>query len=143
MEKTVKVLFVTQKEAPKVIDLKDDLKSLQTIVGGQIEIVHPFADSNIGILCNEEGKFNGSYPNRILWYKDMHPDLYNPDNSEIFDVIYGDFCIFQEDDECEFVDIETDKIEKYTKLFESRDYVKEHYVYSVEALLLLSEDKDA
>lgn len=143
MEKKVKVLFVTQKEAPKVIELQDDLKSLQKIVGGCIEIIHPFKDENVAILCNEEGKFNGSYPNRILWYKDMHPDLYNPDNADIFDVIYGDFCIFQEDEEYEMVDIDQDKIEKYMKLFESRDYVKEHYIYSVEALLLLSEDKDA
>lgn len=67
---------------PKEIALDKDLKALQSAVEGYIEVVYPFEDP-VAIICNEEGKFNGSLPNRALYDED----------GEIYDIIFGTFLV--------------------------------------------------
>lgn len=42
---------------PRVEDIKNDLETLQGLVGGYIEAVN--AGQGICLVCNEEGKING------------------------------------------------------------------------------------
>ena len=48
-------------EQGEIREVKNDLKPLQEIVGGYIE-VYPI-NNNILIICNEEGKLNSLLPN--------------------------------------------------------------------------------
>lgn len=63
----------------------NDLSWLQKKVGGFIECVHPFPDRKIMLICNEEGKMIGLYPNLFI----------------AGDVIAGDviFCSYDEEGE--------------------------------------------
>ncbi len=69
-EKMIKVLKVEPGKLPKVVQLKNELVSLQEAVSegadyrGLIEIVS--LDDKTAILCNEEGKLIGLEPNRRL-----------------------------------------------------------------------------
>ena len=119
MENKMKVVVLEPWQKPKIIELKKDLEAMQKAVDGYIEAIYPFKDSEVALVCNEEGKFNGSEPNRILWYKDLHPNLYNPDNSEIFDIIYGSFfiCAAPENSES-FESLSEQQIATYSKMFE-------------------------
>lgn len=66
----------------RIAEIKSDLKSLQSLVDGYIQVVYPFED-RIGIVCNDEGKLNGLEPNRGL--KD--------ENGELYDILVGTFVI--------------------------------------------------
>ena len=69
-EKVIKVLKVAPKEKPMVVELANNLDSLQKAVSigmegqGLIEIIE--LDVSICILCNEEGKLLNLEPNRRL-----------------------------------------------------------------------------
>ena len=46
---------------PQIIEIDNTLDALQGAVGGYIE--HVKLTDTVGIICNEDGKFNGSDPN--------------------------------------------------------------------------------
>lgn len=123
MKNKMKVVFCEPLHPPKVIELEKELEAMQKAVDGYIQAIYPFKDSDVALVCNDEGKLNGSEPNRILWYKDLHPNLYNPNNSEIFDVIYGSFfiCAAPEDSES-FESLSEQEIATYSKMFEKIDF---------------------
>lgn len=59
----IKVL-VKQPNKPAVLkEIEGDLKSMQAVVGGYIEIVTISHDLRILLICNEEGKLEGLKPN--------------------------------------------------------------------------------
>ena len=51
---------------PRVEDIKNDLATLQELVGGYIEVVT--IEDNILVICNEEGKLQGLPPNFSMGY---------------------------------------------------------------------------
>ena len=118
----MKVIMVEPGRNAQIVEIGNGLEDMQKAVGGYIEAICPF-DDDVALVCNEEGKFNGSGKNRVLWYKDLHPELYNPDNAEIFDVIYGSFfvCGAPVDSE-KFQSLSDEQIETYFKLFETPDF---------------------
>ncbi len=118
----MKVIMVEPGRNAQIVELGNSLEDMQKAVGGYIETISPF-DDDVALVCNEEGKFNGSVKNRVLWYKDLHPELYNPDNAEIFDVIYGSFFICGAPvDSDKFQDLSDEQIATYFKLFETPDF---------------------
>lgn len=123
MKNKMKVLFCDPLHKPKVIELEKELDAMQKAVGGYIQAIYPFKDGDVALVCNDEGKFNGTKPNRKLWYKDLNPNLHNPNNSEIFDVIYGNFfiCAAPEDSES-FEGLSEQQIATYFKMFEKIDF---------------------
>lgn len=100
----MKVLVIEPKKKPAVREIEDTLKSLQSIVGGYIEVVYPFEDE-VGLIVNEEGKMNGLPLNRALYNK-----------GEIYDILCGTFIVagLTEDD---FGSLSDDLIEKYKDKF--------------------------
>lgn len=118
----MKVIMVEPGRNAQIVEIGNDLKDMQKAVGGYIETISPF-DDDVALVCNEEGKFNGSVKNRVLWYKDLHPELYNPDNAEIFDIIYGSFFICGAPiDSDKFESLSDKQIATYFKLFETPDF---------------------
>ena len=78
----ISVLLVEPGKYPKPIEIEDTLEAMQEVVGGDIEEYMPF-DDEVAIICNEEGKMNGSELNRAVYSKDK----------QILDVIAGKFFI--------------------------------------------------
>lgn len=118
----MKVIMVEPGRNAQIVEIGNNLKDMQKAVGGYIETISPF-DDDVALVCNEEGKFNGSVKNRVLWYKDLHPELYNPDNAEIFDIIYGSFFVCGAPiDSDKFESLSDKQIATYFKLFETPDF---------------------
>ncbi len=87
----ITVLLVEPLKEPRIVEVDADLDSYQKLVGGYIECTYPWYDDELygsaALVCNEEGKLNGSLPNRLI---------------EDYDIIFGSFFIvgIDEDDFC-------------------------------------------
>ena len=104
----MKVLKVEPMKKPEVVEMKQDLESLQKAVDGYIECVYPF-DDEVAIVCNEEGKLNGLTLNRAIM---------DEDGEEILDIIAGTFLIVgARDDDDKFSSLNDKQIETYSKMF--------------------------
>ena len=55
----IKVLVKEPNKSAVLREIEDDLKSMQAIVGGYIEIVTISHDPGILMICNETGKLDG------------------------------------------------------------------------------------
>ncbi len=99
-EQSIKVLRVQPHCIPDVIELGNDLRSLQAAVGGHIEIVG--LESGVGILLNEEGKLLQMEPNRRFGR----------------DILVGVFYVVGSDsDSGELISLSDELIQKYKLLF--------------------------
>ena len=104
-EKIIKVLKVAPKEKPEVVELSNDLDSLQKAVSigmdsqGLIEIIE--LDTQTCILCNEEGKILNLEPNRRLGQ----------------DVLCGVFYVTGQNKHGDLASLSSANIEKYSKRF--------------------------
>lgn len=84
MEEIIKALKIMPYKAPELVEIHQDLVSLQAEVEGYIEAYYPFPE-NVCVICNEEGKMNGMLPNRAI---------YDPDDEDrILDIVFGPMLI--------------------------------------------------
>ena len=111
MKKQIKALKVEPYKHPYVVELNNDLDSLQKAVSigapeqGLIEFV--YLEDNVSILCNEEGKLVGLLPNRRLGK----------------DIICGVFYVVAEDDEGDLISLTKAQQEHYCKMFWTPDVI--------------------
>lgn len=103
----MKVIRVAPGKKAEIVEISGDLESLQSEVGGYIEAVYPF-EEEVALVCNEDGKFNGSELNRAL---------NDEETGETYDVVFGTFLVvgLTEDN---FGDIPEQYIDKFFKMFE-------------------------
>lgn len=98
----MKVLIVEPYKEPSVVELENSLESLHNDVGGMIEAV--YLESDILLLCNEEGKILGLDGNRKL------------DNG---DIIAGTFLVCGTNNEGEMISLNNEQFEKYSERFKN------------------------
>lgn len=98
----LEVLIVEPDSLPYEKTIINDLKSLQNEVDGLIEMVD--IDSNVSIICNEEGKILNLNLNRIVGN----------------DVIAGNFFIAGFNDSGDIMSLSKDQIEKYKKVYDQK-----------------------
>ena len=79
----MRILVVEPLKAPYEKRIRGDLKSMQAEVGGLIEAIYPFADAELALICNDEGKLMGLPYNRAL----------RDEDGRIYDVIAGTFFL--------------------------------------------------
>ena len=101
----MKVLIVEPGKSPYEAEIEGGLEAMQAIVGGNIEVTYPFEDP-VGLICNEEGKFEGLPLNRALFLEDGRP----------YDIIAGTFFVAGLDEE-DFADLPQDLMDKYMERF--------------------------
>ena len=110
-EEKIKALMIEPRKRPCVVELGNDLDSLQKAVSlgadyqGLIEFV--YLEDNVSILCNEEGKLIGLEPNRRLGK----------------DILVGVFYVVAEDEEGNLVSLTTAQQSKYEKQFWNPDVI--------------------
>ncbi len=109
MEKEkIKCLLVEPYELPKEIEIDNTLEAKQDIVGGYIECAYLPNDSDVVIICNEEGKINGMKLNRYIGH----------------DIIAGPFLIVGDDYENgDFKSLTDEHILKYKMRFDKNSIV--------------------
>ncbi len=101
----MRVLIIEPMKEPHVADIENDLKSMQDVVGGLIEVIN--LEDDIVMVDNEEGKLIGLEGNRRVGR----------------DIIAGTFFLCGSNDEGEFVSLTEEQINKYTDRFKE----PEHY----------------
>lgn len=114
----IQVLLVEPGKYPHVIEINDDLKAMQDLVGGYIEEYCPFND-DVAIVCNDEGKIHGLPLNRAV---------YDPDTNQLIDIIAGNFFIVGTPEESDsFKSLTLEQQMKYSKLFKYPERFAESY----------------
>ncbi len=104
-EKVISVLKVAPGEHPRMVELSNDLDSLQKAVSigtdyqGLIELIS--IDDETLLLCNEEGKLNGLEPNRRFRG----------------DVICGVFYVVSQDSEGDLASLSPAMQDRYSRMF--------------------------
>ncbi len=106
-ENTMEVLLVKPGQLAEMTVIKAGLSSMQEIVGGDIQAAY-FFDEPVALVCNEEGKMNGSELNRAV--KD--------DNGNIIDIIAGTFFVCGLGDE-DFTSLQPEYRDKFEKMFKN------------------------
>ena len=102
----MKVIEVRPGEHPEVKEISGSLESMQEAVQGYIECVYPW-ETEVCIVCNEEGKINGMEPNRAL---------FDENDGRLVDIIAGPFLIVGIEGP-EFRSLTQDEIEAFGQLF--------------------------
>lgn len=116
MKKNPMIILVVEPGKKPVLDVIDDsLESMQKVVGGYIETIYPFEDEVV-LVCNEEGKINGSPLNRAIY----NTDVFSCFNGEILDIIAGTFFLcYAPANSDSFLSLPEKLIYKYADLFDA------------------------
>ena len=64
----IKGLLVEPYKLPKEVEIENTLEKLQSLVDGYIECVYLPKDSDVILICNDEGKINNMPLNRDIGY---------------------------------------------------------------------------
>ena len=115
----MKILIVEPGQTPRHADISHTLQDMQQVVGGYIEVIHPF-DDPVALVCDEEGKLKGYEPNRAIAGKD---------------IIVGTFFLAGVAEE-NLTDLPDDLTEKYEVQFKSPQV----FIRSPRGILALSDD---
>lgn len=107
----MKALKIEPGKAPERIDVANELASLQSLVGGYIEVIYPDERRPVGLICNEEGKCCGLELNRALYQ-----------NGKPYDIIAGTFLVVGLSAE-DFTDLREEDAAYFEKLFRSPEKV--------------------
>ena len=99
------ILLVMPGKAPEELEIDGTLESMQSIVGGLIQAIYPWADP-VALVCNDEGKLLGLEPNRLLMNEE----------GEIYDMICGPFFICGIGRE-DFISLSPELMERYMQIF--------------------------
>lgn len=109
MQRKIKALIVEPDKLPYEKIISNTLRDKQQIVDGYIEYVRLLDDDSVVLICNEEGKINGSKYNRDIGY----------------DIIAGTFIIVRENpDDGEDRSLTDEQIEKYKERFNEKSIEK-------------------
>ena len=109
MSRKIKGLCVDENKLPEVVEIPNNLKSLQELVGGYIEYCYMPNHEDVVLICNEEGKINGMGPNRDIGH----------------DIIFGPFFIVGDNPDIgENLSLTEEQISKWSKAFDSSSIEK-------------------
>lgn len=112
-QKLIKALMIEPNKHPSVVELNNDLDSLQRAVSigapdqGLIEFV--YLEDNVSILCNEEGKLIRLNPNRKFGN----------------DILCGVVYVVAENDKGELISLTQAQQDRYSQMFWEPDVIDE------------------
>ena len=105
------VVYCRPGRLAEIREIGTDLADMQAAVQGDIEAYYCFGDEPFCIVCNEEGKYNGSQPNRAVYGEDK----------KMMDIVFGPFfiCGLGEED---FISLTKDQQKRFRKQFERPEH---------------------
>lgn len=113
-KETVRCVLVKPHVDAVEIEIPNDYKFWQKLVGGLVQVVYPFREE-VAIICNDEGKLLNLENNRFL---------VDPNTLEPYDVIAGDFLVFNAPyDEENFIDMTDEQVSRYTEMYKANTTV--------------------
>lgn len=106
-QESIHILVVEPEKQPYAKEIPSSLESLQHEVGGCIQATYPFAEP-VALICDEEGKLNGSPLNRALRDNEGH----------IYDIMAGTFLVVGLGDD-DFTSLSPELMQKFTERFKN------------------------
>lgn len=79
----VKGVIVEPGKQAKIAEVDPSLDGLQNLVDGYIEVIYPFEDPSMCLVCNEEAKLRGMELNRAL----------RDSRHAVYDIVAGPFVV--------------------------------------------------
>ena len=111
---SMKVLMVEPDQVPYVTVIGSNLSSMQTAVGGLIQVLYPFEDEEVALVCNEEAKLESLPLNRALFDTETH---------RLYDIVSGTFFICSApSDSDSFGSLSDEQIGLYEKQFHCPEF---------------------
>lgn len=119
MKEMIRVLLIEPRRHPRLVEAEHTLENLQTMAGGHIAATYPW-DDLVAVVFDDDGKFKGSEPNRML---------------EDYDLLAGRFfiCGLSSDD---FASISDELALKYAEKF----WMPEAFLRTPEGLIVVRND---
>ena len=106
----MRAIIVEPYKEPYEKEINGKLKALQGLVGGLIQVIYPFEDERIALICNDEGKLLGLPLNRAL----------RNECGEIYDIVSGTFLLCSAPPTSpHFEGLTDEQIKKYIKKFKN------------------------
>ena len=99
----MKVIYKKANGKPEILDINNDYKELQKLVGGYFD--HLYLSKNVGVYLHDEGKLLNLDKNVVLYDEDLN----------ILDILVGDIVIVQHSREND-ISLSDKNIEKYVKM---------------------------
>ncbi len=88
MGNKITVVLVEPGKEARVVKVSRSLTKYQKVVGGLIQVIYPFGDQPICLVCNDEAKLDRLPYNRVICdYEAAEP------RREVLDVIAGTFFL--------------------------------------------------
>lgn len=107
-ENIIRGILVKPGQKPEEVRFNSGYKELQRLVEGPFEMPAYFDD--VDIVVNEEGKLNGSHPNKGIFY-----------HGGLIDIIFGNIVVVASDEEGNTVSLNDEAFNKYMKVFEKNE----------------------
>ena len=103
----MKILRIDPGQTPKETEISGTLESMQSMVGGLIQVIYPF-EADVALVCGDEAKLQGLPLNRAL----------RDDAGHICDVIAGTFFLCGAPwDSDTFESLSDEQLKQYTERF--------------------------
>lgn len=119
---SIQVVIVEPGLEPRVENIRNELRVLQSVVGGHIEMINPF-DDNVAIICNEEGKLRRLPHNRTL----------RDEQGRLLDSLLGTFFVTGVGAE-DFCSLTDEQAARYMEVFKTPEFSLNDVIRSCEAL---------
>lgn len=104
----MKILRVDPGLYPQEAEINGSLESMQQLVGGLIQVLYPFRDAEVALICNDEGKLLGLPFNRAL----------RDERGATYDVVAGTFFLCSASwDSDTFGSLSEDQVQEYMERF--------------------------
>ena len=104
----MKILRVDPGLYPREAEINGSLESMQQLVGGLIQVLYPFRDAEVALICNDEGKLLGLPFNRAL----------RDERGATYDVVAGTFFLCSASwDSDTFGSLSEDQVKEYRERF--------------------------
>ena len=104
----MKILRVDPGLYPQEAEINGSLESMRQLVGGLIQVIYPFDDTEVALVCNDEGKLLGLPFNCAL----------RDESGAIYDVVAGTFFLCSASwDSDTFGSLSEDQVQEYMERF--------------------------
>lgn len=100
----ITVLLVKPGQNPEVLETDTGIDALSRLVGGPVGVVYPLPDTQVFAVYNEEGKWQGMEPNRLIL---------DPASGMVWDVLAGTFLLCTSDEAGELTSLTPEQLRQY------------------------------
>ena len=68
-ENKIRILYVQPGKHPEERFAMNELRTLQQLVGGDMQAVYPWSKDDVALICNDSGKVDNSYQKLTAFHR--------------------------------------------------------------------------